>query len=131
MIDDERFSTMMARAQNTVECVEALDQAFAKRTRDEWMQRLRDGGDFIFGVVSSVDELPDDEQVVANDYITEFDHPSFGTIRQIAVPVQLSETPGGVRLPAPEHGQHTEEILTELLGYSWEEIAALREAKAL
>jgi crotonobetainyl-CoA:carnitine CoA-transferase CaiB-like acyl-CoA transferase len=41
--------------------------------------------------------------------------------------VRLSETPGSVRLPAPEHGQHTEEILLEL-GYDWDRIAALREA---
>ena len=42
------------------------------------------------------------------------------------IPVRLSETPGQIRLPAPEFGQHTEEVLTELLGYTWDDIARLR-----
>jgi CoA:oxalate CoA-transferase len=41
--------------------------------------------------------------------------------------LRLKETPGRVRLPAPEFGQHTEEILTELLGYSWEQIGVLKD----
>jgi crotonobetainyl-CoA:carnitine CoA-transferase CaiB-like acyl-CoA transferase len=130
MIDDERFSSMMARAQHTAACVEALDDAFSKRTCEAWLRRFRSGGDFILAAVSSVDELVDDVQIAANEYVTEFEHPSYGTIRQIGIPVQLSETPGRLRLPAPEHGQHTEEILTELLGYSWDEIGQLRERKA-
>jgi crotonobetainyl-CoA:carnitine CoA-transferase CaiB-like acyl-CoA transferase len=43
----------------------------------------------------------------------------------------LSETPGSLRRPAPEFGQHTEEILTELLGYSWEDVGRLREAAVI
>jgi crotonobetainyl-CoA:carnitine CoA-transferase CaiB-like acyl-CoA transferase len=49
----------------------------------------------------------------------------------MGVPVRLSETPGSVREPAPEFGQHTEEVLTGLLDYSWEEVAALRERKII
>ena len=45
--------------------------------------------------------------------------------------VRLSETPGAIRLPAPEFGQHTEEILTGLLGDSWDEIGQLREAEVI
>jgi crotonobetainyl-CoA:carnitine CoA-transferase CaiB-like acyl-CoA transferase len=45
----------------------------------------------------------------------------------VGIPVRLSETPGSVRLPAPEHGQHTELVLTDLLGYGWDELSALRE----
>jgi CoA:oxalate CoA-transferase len=45
--------------------------------------------------------------------------------------VRLGATPGSVRLPAPEFGQHTEEILCELLGYSWEQIATLRDQEVI
>jgi len=45
----------------------------------------------------------------------------------ISFPVRLSKTPGAIRAVAPEHGQHTEEILAELLGYGWDRIAKLRE----
>ncbi|TMA54849.1 MAG: CoA transferase [Deltaproteobacteria bacterium] len=54
-----------------------------------------------------------------------------GPTQVVGVPVLLSETPGSVRLPAPEFGQHTEEVLTEILGYSWEEIGHLREAEVI
>ena len=47
------------------------------------------------------------------------------------MPVRLQETPGEVRLPAPEFGEHTEEILTGLLDYSWEQIGILREREVI
>ena len=92
---------------------------------------MRRGGDFIFTHVNSVADLPDDPQVRANDYIVEFDHPQHGKTQVMGIPVRLSETPGSVREPAPEFGQHTEEVLTGLLDYSWDEIGALRERKVI
>jgi crotonobetainyl-CoA:carnitine CoA-transferase CaiB-like acyl-CoA transferase len=62
----------------------------------------------------------------ANGYIVDLEHPQFGTTPMVGVPVRLSETPGSVREPAPELGQHTELILTELLGYDWDHVAHLR-----
>ncbi len=124
---DERFVDLKVRAANAADCVAALDEIFAGRPRAEWLEILRKGGDFIFTVVNSLDELPDDPQMRANDYIVEFDHPSFGPTPMVGIPVRLSETPGSVRAPAPELGQHTELILTEELGYSWDDVAALRE----
>jgi crotonobetainyl-CoA:carnitine CoA-transferase CaiB-like acyl-CoA transferase len=116
---------------NCGECIAILDEVFARRPRAEWLRRLAAGGDFIFSVINSVDDLPDDPQVLANGYVTPFEHPAFGTTRVVGLPVRLSETPGTIRLPAPEFGQHTEEILTELLGYSWEDVARLREEQVI
>jgi len=124
---DERFADMAARAGNAEACVSELDAAFATRPRGEWMQILHDGGDFIFTVVNTLDDLEDDPQMQANGYITEIPHPAFGTLKYLGCPVNLSETPGEVREPAPELGQHTELLLTEELGYSWDDITALRE----
>jgi len=127
LASDPRFADMAVRAGNAGECVAVLDQIFATRPCADWLELLRTGGDFIFTHVNAVDDLPQDPQVIANGYVTDFDHPAFGKTQVVGMPVRLSKTPGSVRLPAPEFGQHTEEILTEVLGYSWEKVASLRE----
>jgi len=132
MAVDERFKDIPSRAKNRAVALAALDEAFASRTRDEWIATLRrEPGDFIFTVVNSVGDLPDDPQVRANGYVVDFDHPAHGTLQMLGLPVRLSETPGRVRAPAPEFGQHTEEVLIDLLGYDWERIAALREQQVI
>jgi crotonobetainyl-CoA:carnitine CoA-transferase CaiB-like acyl-CoA transferase len=128
---DERFVDLRVRAANCGAAVEILDEVFATKPRAEWIRILRAGGDFIFTLVNSVDELPDDPQVQANAYVVEVDHPRFGKTRTVGLPVRLRETPGAVRAAAPEFGEHTEEILTGLLGYSWERVAALKEQEVI
>ena len=132
LVEDPKFADMAARSAHGEECVAILDAAFAKRDRDEWVQLFReDSSDLIYTIVNTVDDLPEDPQVVANDYIVELDHPAHGPTRMVGVPVGLSETPGSVREPAPELGQHTEEILLNVLGWDWERISALREAEVI
>ena len=131
LASDERFVDLRVRAANARAAIEILDAVFASKPLAEWMRILRAGGDFIFCQVNAVDDLPDDPQVRANDYVVDFDHPRFGPTQVIGLPVQFSETPGSIRLPAPEFGEHTEQILTELLGYSWEEVAALKDREVI
>jgi crotonobetainyl-CoA:carnitine CoA-transferase CaiB-like acyl-CoA transferase len=131
LIEDSRFSNMAARAGNAAECVEILDAAFATRPRDEWIQILRSAGDIIVGPVNSVDDLPDDPQVRANDYIVDIDHPRFGKTQFLGIPYRLGKTPARIRSTAPEFGQHTEEVLTEVLGYSWEKVGQLKEMEVI
>ena len=128
---DARFTGAKERMFHCADCVALLDEVFARRPRAEWLRRLAEGGDFIATLVNSVDDLPDDPQMQVNGYVTTFAHPTFGPTQVVGVPVLLSETPGSIRLPAPEFGQHTEEVLTEILGYSWEEIGRLREAEVI
>lgn len=128
---DPRFADLRARAAHAAEAVAILDEIFATQPRAFWVEKLRAGGDFIFTVVNTVDDLPNDPQVQANHYITDFDHPLYGKTQVVGLPVHLSETPGAIRSAAPEFGQHTEQILTELLGYSWEEIARLKEREVI
>jgi len=101
-----------------------LAAAFECRERDEGLARLRAEG-VICAPVQSYAELADDPQVAANQLLVELEHPVAGSIRQVAPAVQLARTPGSVRATAPEHGQHTEEVLLAS-GYGWDEIAALR-----
>ena len=129
---DERFADGVGRADNAEAAIAILDQVFASRTREEWIAQLSESeGDFIYTIVNSVEEIPEDPQIRANDYVVDFDHPQHGESKVLGVPVQLGETPGSVRLPAPELGQHTEEILLDVLGYDWDRISELRERKVI
>ena len=131
LASDERFAEMRSRGANAEACVAILDEVFASKPRDEWLKILQESpGDFILTHVNSVDDLPDDPQVLANDYVIDFDHPQFGKTKMQGMPVRLSETPGQVRTPAPEFGQHTEEVLLEL-DYSWDEITDLRKNEVI
>jgi CoA:oxalate CoA-transferase len=123
---DPRFQDAPSRMANAGEAIAGLAAAFEKKPLAEWIEILHKAGDFIFSPVQSINELPDDPQVKANDYVIDFEDPVFGTIQMIGMPFQLSATPGRVRSAAPEFGQHTEEILTQDLGLSWDEIAALK-----
>jgi len=128
---DPKFEDMWKRSENHEELIDMLDQIFMSKPRDEWMKILKEGGDFIFGPVNSLLDLEEDPQVVANQYITTFDHPTHGPIKLVGIPYHLSQTPCSLRLPAPEFGQHTEEVLLEIGGYSWEEIEKLREEEVI
>ena len=129
LIDDERCVDQRTRGKNAEALVALFDEAFLERTRDEWMAHLRDApGDLFFTQVNTIEDLPEDPQVQANDYIVEVDHPEHGKTRMMGMPIQFSETPGSVRNVAPEHGQNTEEILLDVLGWEWERITELREA---
>ena len=131
LIEDPRFAEMRERGRNAAEVIKIFDGIFATRTRDEWMRALKAGGDFIYTVVNSVSDLPEDPQVKANDYVVDYEHPELGATRLLGMPVKLSETPGDPRGHAPELGEHTESIMTGMLGFTWDDIARLREANVI
>lgn len=131
LIIDPRFAEMRTRGHNAAELIKIFDEIFATRTRDEWMRALKAGGDFIYTVVNSVSDLPEDPQVKANGYVVDYEHPELGATRLLGMPVKLSETPGDPRGHAPELGEHTETIMTGMLGYSWDDIARLRDANVI
>ena len=128
LIADPRFDTMRGRGKNRRELIGLLDKVFATKPRDEWMHILKHGGDFIYTVVNSINDLPTDPQVLANEYVVDYEHPQLGKMQVVGVPVILSQTPGNPRGRAPELGENTEMILTEMLGYSWDDVAKFREA---
>ena len=104
---------------------------FTTKKRDEWLKIMKKERDLIITPVNSISDLPNDTQVTANEYIADFEHPTLGPIKVVGVPVKLSKTPGSIRLPAPEFGQHTEEVLIDLLDYSWEDIAKLKDDEVI
>ena len=105
--------------------VELLTEKFASDGRDAWLEKLR-RADVVCAPVSDYPALARDPQVEANELIVTLEHPAVGPVQQVGVPVKLSKTPGAPRSTAPEHGQHTEEVLLAA-GFSWDEIGRLRE----
>ena len=129
LIDDPRFDSLETRRRNSRELVGILEDAFAAAPRDEWGRRL-DAHGVIWAAIQSMTEVIEDPQARANGYYTTVDHPSLGPFETVDAPFRFGRSRVTARGPAPELGQHTEEVLLEF-GYSWEEIAALRERGAL
>ncbi|MBM4258099.1 MAG: CoA transferase [Deltaproteobacteria bacterium] len=128
---DERFANMAIRTKNAEALIAVLDQRFASKSRDEWMSILKHGGDFIYTRVNTINDLPEDPQMLANDYVVPYDHPTWGNVNIVGVPVRLSKTPGDPRGAAPEFGEHTEQILVDMLGYSWEDVGRMKEKEVI
>ncbi len=129
--NDPRFADMMARGQNARELITIMDKIFAGKPRDEWCKILQEAGDLVFECVNTVPEMVNDPQTLANDYVTEFQHPVLGPIKVVAPPIQLSKTPVGMQREAPEFGEHTEMIMTELLDYSWEDVIKFKDQEVI
>ncbi len=125
LVDDPRFADLSARRASSEACVALLDEEFARRTFEEWKELLT-GIDAPWAPVQSVSELLADPQVLANEYIGEVEVEGAPNYRLPAVPVQFDGRPPELRR-APEHGEHTELVLTEL-GYEWVEIIDLKKA---
>jgi crotonobetainyl-CoA:carnitine CoA-transferase CaiB-like acyl-CoA transferase len=125
LLTDVRSAEPFARAENREWLMEELAGAIGKRPRQHWLDALV-ANDVPCGPVYDYAGVTADSQFWDNGYLVELDHPHFEGHRVVGIPVQLSETPGGVQGPAPELGQHTEQVLLDL-GYEWPEIEALRD----
>ena len=125
LINDPKFNSLNARADNGKELVAMFDEVFAGKTREEWMQILGEHG-CIFTPVQDINDVVEDPQVMANHYMIDVDHPTHGPTKTMGFPWDLSETPASWRRGAPELGEHTEEVLLEM-GYSQEDLAKFRE----
>ena len=123
---DPRFAAMDKRSENCRAIIAIMDRVFATKTRKEWMTEFEKAGGLIYAPVNDIQDVICDPQVLANGYITDFEHPERGKVRMVGVPLQLSKTPASIRSAAPELGQHTEEVLLEL-GYDWEAITSLKD----
>lgn len=128
--DDPRFRDSHAREQNCVELVSILDRVFATKARDEWLD-IFSSEDLVYSPIKDYWEVVNDPQVLENEYIVEFDHPTIGRLKEIGIPVKFNKAPRSIRQPAPQLGQHTEEVLINILGYSRQEIEGFRDRKVI
>lgn len=130
LVDHPKYSTTKTRGENREELIAIIGKTISTRDSLYWLPAFRKH-DLIFAPVNRFSDLPSDPQVTLNNYIVETDHPSLGKAKMVGFPYQFSRTPARVRNTAPEFGQHTEEVLLDVGGYNWEEIASFREQGVL
>jgi CoA:oxalate CoA-transferase len=127
LIDDHRFDTGPLRTEHHAELEPILIEAMKKKTTAEWVREF-DAIGLPCGPLNNVAQAAALPQVKAREMLVEVEHPRIGRFPLPNTPVKLSRTPGGVRGPSPDLGQHTDDVLRELLGLPDEEIGRLREA---
>jgi crotonobetainyl-CoA:carnitine CoA-transferase CaiB-like acyl-CoA transferase len=129
---DEKYKTVVERKQNYKELTAYIESVFKTKPRDEWVKRLEEkGGGLAFSPINRLTELSADPQVIANEYVTTVQHPTLGPINVVGVPVKFSETPASAKGWAPEFGEQTEDVLINVLGYSWDDITKLKDAEII
>jgi len=125
---DPRFASIGERRKNQVEMWRLLNQFASRHTKRELMAILN-GIDVPCGPIMSTEDLANDEHVRLRDMYVELDHPKRGTWYNVGMPIKLSDSPVEIKR-SPLLGEHTGEILHEVLGYGEAEIASLREGGA-
>lgn len=128
--EDARFRTNATRVENRDLVTRTLTPVMRTRTTAEWVAAL-EAEKIGCGPINTLKEVFADPHVAARDMVVTMPHASGAEIRVIANPVKLSATPPDHRAPPPLLGEHTDRVLTGLLGLSAQEVAALREAGVL
>jgi formyl-CoA transferase len=126
LYEDPRFSSPGRRSKNRDALTVALEEKLQSKTSSEWIETLNTAG-VPCGPILTIDRVFANEQVQHLGLAHEIDHPQLGSLQILGLPVTLSRTPGAIRTPTPEKGEHSDEILREL-ELSAEEIRRLHEA---
>ena len=126
LISDERFRTNADRTENHAELFPILSEIMSQRATDDWIDALGEIG-VPCGPINTMDKVVSHPQVQAREMITRVAHQITGEVEVPGVPIKLSETPGNVDTPAPSLGEHTTEVLTNVLKMSPDEVAKLKQ----
>lgn len=125
--DDPRFATNKQRVANRAELIPLIRQATVFKTTAEWVAQLELAG-VPCGPINDLAQMFQDPQVLARGLALSIPHPLAGSVPQVASPIRLSETPVEYRQAPPLLGEHTEAVLSELLGLDEQAMRQLRAA---
>jgi CoA:oxalate CoA-transferase len=130
LTEDPRFSGSQI-AEHKEELLAILEKEFLKKDTEEWLELLT-AADVPCGPMNKLDKALNDPQVLASEMVVSINHTLGGQIQQTGNPIKISTTPPEVRpefLSPPTLGEHTNEVLSKLLGYPAEKIDLLRQEK--
>jgi crotonobetainyl-CoA:carnitine CoA-transferase CaiB-like acyl-CoA transferase len=125
LADDARFASNGKRVENRAEITRLLQDVFSRRSTREWVELLEAAG-VPNGPINDVAQVFEEPQVKARGIRIELDHPVAGKLPTVASPMRFSATPVEHTLAPPTLGQHTDEILRQVLALGDAEIARLR-----
>lgn len=125
LIKNPKFTTNKTRVENRVELIDILQETLKCRTKIEWMEKFV-GATFPCGPVNTLEEVFDDPHVKSIGLVENVEHPIAGNIKLVGPPVRYSRSSVKIRRPPPLLGQHTDEILNEILNYDLNRIKALK-----
>ena len=123
--DDPRFATNKQRVANRAELIPLIRQATVFKTTAEWVAQLELAG-VPCGPINDLAQMFQDPQVLARGLALSIPHSLAGSVPQVASPIRLSETPVEYRQAPPLLGEHTEAVLSELLGLDEQAVRQLR-----
>ena len=130
LIHDPRFGTNALRTQNRDELLKILEPKMEEKTTQEWLDSLRKA-DFPACPIASIKDMVESPETKHRRMVVEVDQPGLKKLGIAGSPFHLSETPGEVYAPAPLLGEHSDEVLSRVLGYSQEDINKLKEDKVV
>ena len=116
LVIDERFTTNSARVQNRDALIAILKPVFMTKSVNEWLSLI--GDDFPCGPINNLEQVFSMPQVEVREMLVHIQHPTIGELPLVGSALKFSDTPVEYKLPPPRLGEHTEEVLKELLGYS-------------
>jgi len=130
LIDDSRFNDGWVRSQQWDILEPILAEAIRKKTSQQWLTEL-EALAIPCGPVNTIEEASRNPQIHYRGMIKDIPHPRLGKVKMVDTPVKLSRTPGGAKRPSPDLGEHTAQVLKDMLGLNENEIVALRENMAI
>jgi len=114
LVKDPRFSTNSARVQNRDALISILKPVFLTKTVNEWISLI--GDEFPCGPINNLEQTFSMSQVESREMLIHMEHPTIGELPVVGSPLKFSDMPVEYKLPPPRLGEHTEEVLKELLG---------------
>lgn len=125
-LENQKFKTNPQRVENREELIELLEEVFAMKTVNEWVE-LCESVKIPCGPINKFSDILNDQHMIDREMIVEQEHPTLGSIKSLGTPVKLSRTPAKAQTVPPSLGEHTEDILKSI-GYNSENIKAFEEA---